>query len=389
MLHRSVFKDKAILDIHFIPDILVHRDKELRLLNAFFDHMITAPFEMSQRAIIIGGVGCGKTVLAQYFGRMLREKTAKRHVNSKYIHVNCREVRGSLFMVLSRVVKSLRPEFPERGYAAIELLNILKQILDEDDTQILLCLDEVDTLIEVDGSDAMYYLTRFQETNPEESRRFNLLCISKSHEVFKKLDQSTLSSLQRNIIWMSEYSSVELADIIQYRVDRAFRNNAIPLEIVDFIAELAAKEHGDARYAINLLWGAGNYADQTSSNQVLPEHVRKTAVSLFPVLNKEAIRQLSLHEQLTLLGIARYFISNKTTYASTGEIEQFYQIVCEEHNEKPRAHTQFWKYLKNLKTLDAVNIKLQTSSQGRTQLISLEKIPAEDLAQEVQKIIEG
>jgi cell division control protein 6 len=389
MAHRSVFKDKTVLDIHFIPNKLHHREGELKLLESFFDHMITAPFEMSQRAIIIGSVGSGKTVLAQYFGRILREKTARRRIKTEYIHVNCREVRGSLFMALSRVVKRLRPDFPERGYAATELLDILKQMLDEDDIQILLCLDEVDTLINVDGSDALYYLTRFQESNPDEPRRFNLLCITKDSKVFGKLDRSTLSSLQQNIIRMPEYSSVELADIIQHRVTYAFREDAMPLEIIDFIAELAAKENGDARYAINLLWGAGNYADQAGTHQVLPEHVRKTAVSLFPVLNKEAVKQLNLHEQLTLLGVARYFMSNQVINASTGEIEQSYQMVCEEYGEKPRGHTQFWKYLKNLKTLDAVNIKLQASSKGRTQLISLEKIPAEDLEREVRKIIVG
>jgi cell division control protein 6 len=90
---------------------------------------------------------------------------------------------------------------------------------------------------------------------------------------------------------------------------------------------------------------------------------------------------------LTLLAVAQYFISHKVTNASTGDIENFYQIVCEEYGEKPRGHTQFWKYLKTLKTLDAVNMKIQASSQGRTQLISLEKIPAKDLAKEVRNII--
>ena len=253
MVHRSVFKDKAILDIHFIPDILVHREKELRLLNAFYDHMITAPFEMSQRAIIIGGIGSGKTVLAQYFGRILRDKTTKRRIKTEYIHVNCRELRGSLFMVLSRVVKRLRPDFPERGYAATELLDILKQLLEEDDKQILLCIDEVDALIDTDGSDALYYLTRFQETDPEEPRRLNLLFISKDREVFRKLDRSTLSSLQSNIIGLSEYTSIELADIIQHRVQYAFIDNAVPLEIIDFIAELAEKENQQLQH-FSICW---------------------------------------------------------------------------------------------------------------------------------------
>jgi len=57
--------------------------------------------------------------------------------------------------------------------------------------------------------------------------------------------------------------------------------------------------------------------------------------------------------------------------------------------EEPRGHTQYWKYLKNLKSLDFVNVKLQASSQGRTQLISLEKIPAEELEKEVARIIDA
>jgi hypothetical protein len=62
--------------------------------------------------------------------------------------------------------------------------------------------------------------------------------------------------------------------------------------------------------------------------------------------------------------------------------------VCEERGEAPRGHTQYWKYLRNLGGLDFVNVRLQASSMGRTQLISLERVPARSLEKEVRQIIE-
>lgn len=388
MTHQSVFVDEAVLDISYVPQVILHRGNELRMLESLFDNIVTAPYEMSQKAIILGGVGSGKTLLAQYYGRGLREKAKKRRLSIEYIHINCRELRGSLFMILSRVVKRLKPEFPERGYSANELLDILKQILTEEDIQILLCLDEVDTLIENEGGDALYYLSRFHETEPDAPRLLSLLCISKDPEVFRKLDRSTLSSLQQNVIRMPDYDRRQLSDILVHRVEQAFRDDAVPLEIIDFISEVAAKERGDARYAIEILRRAGKYADTEEAYQIKPEHVRKATMGLFPVLNRQTIRQLNTHERLSLLAVARFFGSNEATDATTGEIEVSYRLVCEEYGEQARGHTQFWKYLKTLNGLDFINVKLRTSGEGRTQLISLEKVPAEGLEMEVKKAIE-
>ncbi len=383
MGYQSVFIDEGILDIHHIPDVILHRDAEMKRLGALFDHMVTAPQEMSQKAVIIGNVGSGKTVLAQSYGRALEARAERRKVNFHYIHINCRARRGSLFMILSQVVTHIKPDFPERGYSANELLDILRQILDEVDTQVLLCLDEVDALIDKEGSDALYYLTRFHETTPDEPRRLNLLFISKDAGTFRKLDRSTLSSLQRNIIRMPDYDRLQLTDILVYRVERAFRRDAVPTEVIDFISDIASKEQGDARYAISLLHGGGLEADSESSRQLKPEHVRKIAVGLFDITVPDEIRYLNKHEKLSLLSIARFFMSNTSSEATTGEIEESYHLVCEEYGEKKRGHTQFWKYLKKLNDLDFVTMEMHSSSQGRTQLIRLDKIPAKTLEKNV------
>jgi cell division control protein 6 len=385
--HQSIFTDEAILEIHYTPEQLLHRDAELQKLRSLFDHILSAHRDISQKAVILGNVGSGKTVLANAYGRELRAKAERRRTKFHYIHVNCRQRRGSLFMVLSQIVTRIKPDFPERGYSANELLDILRQILDEEDTQILLVLDEVDALIENEGSDALYYLTRFHETTPEEPRRLNLICISKTAEAFRKLDRSTLSSLQHNIIRMPDYNKHQLADILLYRMERAFRKDAVPLEVIDFISEVAEKEKGDARYAISLLHGAGKEADNDSSRQIKPEHVRKIAVGIFDVAVPDEIKYLNQHEKLTLLSIARFFMSNTASEATTGEIEKNYYLVCEEYSEKSRGHTQFWKYLKKLDDLDFVSMEIHASSQGRTQLIRLDKIPAETLQGKVMELL--
>ncbi len=388
MSDQRIFVDEGVLDINYVPPKLLHRDEELRLMRLLFDYMLTAPYEMSQRAIIVGGVGSGKTALAQIFGRWLRDEAKKRRVKALFIHVNCRELRGSLFMVLRRVVKTLKPDFPDRGYAANELMETLMQLLDEENTQLLLALDEVDSLVNTEGENALYELTRTQEGRPDAPRRLSLLCITKDPTVFNRLDPSTRSSLQRNMIELKPYGLPQIAGIVMSRSDVAFRRGAIPVEVIDFIAELALQERSDARYAIDLLWRAGKYAELENAKQVNPDHVRRAAPSVFATLKEESLGQLSRHEQLVLLAIARFFKRSAQPHASTGEIEQMYRIICEEHKEEPRAHTQFWKYLNNLKNIDAVQIKLDASSQGRTQLISLTKITANDLEKEVQRSIE-
>jgi cell division control protein 6 len=382
----SVFE--GVLDLSYVPPVLLHREEELSLLTVLFRFLFTAPYEMTQRAIIVGGVGTGKTALAQRFGLDIMDEARRRRVRARYIHVNCRELRGSLFMVLRRAVKVLKPDFPDLGYSSDLLLETLMRVLDEVDEQLVLCLDEVDAIIDAEGSDAIYNLTRAQEERMEGPRRLSLICISKSLDAFQRLDRSTLSTLQRNIIRMPEYTRPQLADIVRSRAEQAFRVDAIPPEVVNFISELAAEEGGDARYAIDLLWRTGKYADLGYSREILPEHVRKAAATLFPALRTEEIYHLSRHEKLVLLAIARYFKHAREPYASTGEVERSYHVVCEEYEEEPRGHTQFWKYLKRLKGLEAVSISLQATDRGRTQLISLTRVPAESLEREVTRLFD-
>lgn len=265
---------------------------------------------------------------------------------------------------------------------------MLMQVLDERNAYLILAMDELDALIRGAGSDPVYNLTRVQENRLGAPQRLSLICILREPGYLGMLDPSTRSTLQRNIIHLEEYSMPQLRDILGNRVALAFRGGTVSEQTVDFVAELAASEGGDARYAIELLWRAGKYADASEAPEVLPEHVRKASVSIHPVLRKDMISSLRLHEKLLLLGVARRFNQTKAAYISMGDAEEAYAVVCEEHDKKQRRHTQLWKYVKELSALGIIKTEISGIGQrGKTTLISLPKVPASDLERELNNAL--
>jgi len=388
MSYRSIFKDETKLDINYVPYRLPHRDRELRLLMEFFSFLLRAPEKMTQRVMITGDVGTGKTALSQRFGANITSEANKRGTNLRYIHINCREYRGSLFLILHHIVSIFHPNFPRRGYSAEELLGILLQVLDEQRAHIILTLDEFESLVNREGSEAVYKLTRLQEIRLNKPQRISLICILRSLKVIEQLDASARSTLQSNIIHLDTYYRQQLMDILNNRVSLAFKPLTVPEDTVSLTAELAFSEGGNARFGIELLWRAGKYADAEDLDTVTPECVRKAASSIYAVMRKSDVALLRLHEKLFLLAIARFFKESEKAYASLTEAEQDYAVVCEEFDVQPHSHTQLWKYLHTLSAIGILKTEVSaTGSRGRSTLISLPRIPAYELEKELSILL--
>ena len=382
--HQSMFKDESKLDINYIPQKLPHREKEHRLLMEFFNFILHCPERMAQRVIVTGEVGTGKTVLAQYFGANITSEANKRGIKFRYVHVNCREYRGSLSPILHRAVTIFRPNYPARGYGAEEILVTLMQVLDEENVQIILTLDEFGSLIEKEGSDAVYKLTRLQEMRQGKPQRLSFLFIMRDLKTIDQLDASAKSTLQRNIIRLERYGKQQLVEILNDRVTTAFELGVVPEDVVDLIAELAFTETGNARFGIELLWRAGKYADAQDAGCVEPECVRMAVSSIIPGLRRSELAGLGLHEKLFLLAVARYFKENDQAYVYLSEVEKAYGVVCEEFDEAPNAHTQIWNYTQYLSKLGVLQTEVApTQTRGRSTRLSLPTIPARELEKEL------
>jgi archaeal cell division control protein 6 len=382
---QSVFKDESKLDINYIPQKLPHRDTQHRLLLEFFNFILRCPERMTQRVILTGDVGTGKTALAQHFGASITSEANKRGLKFRYVHINCREYRGNLQPILHQTVTVYRPNFPARGYGAEEILSTLMQVLDEENAFMILTLDEFDSLIEKEGADAVYKLTRLQEMRQGKPQRVSFIFIMRDLKAVEQLDESSRSTLQRSIISLERYGKPQLVDILNDRVTLAFNLGSMPEDVVDLIAEVAFSETGNARFGIELLWRAGKYADANDAGCVEPEDVRMAVSAIIPGLRRGELASLGLHEKLFLLSIARYFKENEQAYVSLSEVEKAYAVACEEFDETPNGHTQVWNYAQYLSKLGVLKTEVMPAElRGRTTRISLPTIPAGELKKELE-----
>src|SRR5256886_15284074 len=111
---------RSPLSLEWLPPRLPHRETQLRFLTELFRSVIDKPETTSPKVLITGEIGTGKTVLTQRFGMDIQRTARTLKQNLQYIHVNCREFRGSLFMILKQVLQKFTPQFPQRGFSSEE-----------------------------------------------------------------------------------------------------------------------------------------------------------------------------------------------------------------------------------------------------------------------------
>jgi len=374
----AIVKDPRVLDFSYIPDRLPHREGQMKTIGALFSPVLDGP--VSQTAFFLGPVGTGKTSLAN---RFCQDFTAagKGTKAIEFKIVNCRDKRTAL-KVMYDLCKVYQPLIG-KGYSVSDLLDVFRKDLEKRKTHFLLVLDEVDSLIFRDGPDLIYLLTRFDEGRPASTGSLSLIMIS-TKNILDNLDTATMSTFKRShIIDFRSYSEDELMDIIKQRVGLGLHPGVMDKKIMEEIARMAA-EQGDARRAIELIQVAAAYADEQGKQKVTIEHIRMAKATVAKVDVEPFLATLDTQKKLALLGIARSL--KRRMSATMGEAEDNYKVACEEVGEPVRSHTQFWKYIKDLSAMGAIDTALSGKGvQGSTTMISLSELPAEILIEVLEK----
>lgn len=380
----KVFKDVSKLSFDYVPERLVHRERQLEKLWMLF----RPAFESgaSQTAFLIGSVGTGKTALSKRFCLDLVRAAQERKRAMDFIVVNCRQ-RYTDTSVLLRLVSHFDEGYPDRGFSAAEMLSSLRKHLDKRKLHLVVVLDEADVLLRKGAGDLIYHLSRFDEEKVGGRASISLILVSQKY-VLDMLDPASLSTFRRaNAITFDKYTQEELRDIVNGRVELAFYPNVVRGDSIDLIADISS-EWGDARFAIELLERSGMLAEEEGSDEVSPEHVRAAKALTYSVVTESRIEGLDLQRRLVLLAIARAM--RDQAYVTTGEVERSYTVAAEEHGEKPRGHTQFWAYIQDISNEGLIETKVASdASGGRTTYISLPDIPAKVLKSKLEEILRG
>ena len=386
----SIFRDESKLFPDYVPERLPHREEHLRRLARLFRVLIDRPGAVSQKVILTGHVGTGKTAVSKRFGADFERYARERGVNLRYVHINCHRDR-TLFLVVQRLAEAVSTGIPSRGLSPQEMINVLKQVLEDRDMYLLVALDEADFLIRTSGGDVLYDLIRISEEEIERRPRLSYIIIMRDLSILEMLDESITSSLMHNIIKFEPYTSGQIFDIVKDRAREAFYPGVVDDEVLKLIADITgadASGSGDARYALELLWRAGKYAEQEGARRVTTDHVRRAKRDTHPALRMDVIEELSKHERLLLLAIARSLKKTEKASVPLGVVEKEYHVVCEEWNERPRKHTQVWEYVRNLKHLGIITARVSGPGyRGRTTLIGLHDVPTDVLERTITELL--
>ena len=353
----KVLVDRSPLSFDWTPPNLVGRDRELSSLASMF--MGIGSEGVSGRAVVIGHVGTGKTVLTRRFGEdVIRELEGVRKM--AFSHVNCRN-HPSTNQVLQQIALSLDSRHPERGLSSGEIIQTSRRNIRSRGLHMILVLDEVDVLIRRDNSDLIYKLLRIDE-NQGGQGTISLILVSQDLSLMGMMEPAIISRLgESNVLKLEPYDYNGLIGISKQRYEASCRPGSVSDDILDKIGRFAA-DTGDARLAIELLEAAVRRAEmdgrgEVTLSDVMPSTIRSASVE------PSQVDSLSTHQKLVLLGICRRL--RKEEEVSSGDARKLYEVICEEFSMKPRSYTTFWKHLKALEREGLLEARSTNTSVGR------------------------
>ncbi|MEM4828747.1 MAG: cell division control protein Cdc6, partial [Nitrososphaerota archaeon] len=146
---------------------------------------------------------------------------------------------------------------------------------------------------------------------------------------------------------------------------------AVPQEVINLCAALAASEHGDARRAIDLLRVAAEVAERNGDEAVEERHVRIAQNIIERGRIFEAISTLPLHSKLVLVSMLLLARNNVSSPVS-GMIYQAYRDVCRQIGIEPLTDRRVSSLISELDMLGVVKSELVNMGRhGRTRRIIL------------------
>jgi len=383
----TLFIDESKLDINFVPEDLPHREKELILLSQLFLILITQPNSASRKVLITGGIGIGKTVTVKHFGQIIKSTAEKRNIQIEYFHINCRKERTG-YKILVKIMKHFNKNFPSRGFSFQDLLDMLKDNLNRQNKHLILVLDELSYII-MKNDDIIYALTRINDEMLNTSQRLSIIGIIRDISSLNNLDESTLSTLQSNIIHFNKYSKNQIIDILKSRVKISIKPNVIDYNIIDMISNLVYKS-GDMRKALDILWASIKIAEERNSKKVSPECVRLANNKATSNFSQDLLISIESHKLILLFSILNVLEKNKKSYGLISKIKEEFQQICEYLKLSIFSYSQIMNYLHELEKYGIISIKIKSKNiRGRQAQVSINDISLELLKKKLLSIFES
>jgi archaeal cell division control protein 6 len=381
---ESLFSNKRALQSSYTPETIPHREIEIgKVAN------ILAPclkLEKPSNLFIYGKPGTGKTLTIKHITNNLSNISQQKNIPFKTIYLNCKlkKVADTEYRLIAQLTREFGKEIAATGLPTDEVYKSFFNVVDDKQQLVLLVLDEIDQLVKKTGDEILYNLIRINEDL--KNAQIAIVGISNDLIFIDHIDPRVRSSLSEEEIVFPPYNAPQISEILKQRSNEAFKENTIEEGVIEKCAAYAAREHGDARRALELLRVAGEIAERNNLQKVKIQHIDEAEEKI----EKDSILEAIIHQpkqsQATLYAILSLHNQRKENIF-TGDIYEIYKTISSRTGLRPLTQRRISDIIAELDMLGAINAKVISKGRhGRTREISV-SIPLAIL-QKTKKILE-
>lgn len=369
MEDHPLFREKNTLTISFNPENIPHREKQIKQLAMIL--IPTLKNEKPSNIFLYGKTGSGKTIVTKNVIETLSKTAMEKKARLKIIFINCkiRKVADTEYRLIAQFISHFGHNVPYTGLPTDELYKRFFNLLDSEEQNVVIVLDEIDSLVKKIGDGVLYNLTRVNQEL--EKARVSMVGISNNISFLDNIDPRVKSSLSEEEIIFPPYNANELRDILTERVALAFNVGSISPNVIAKCAALAAQEHGDARRALDLLRIAGEIAERNKENKVLEKHVDFAEKKLDTDRVLEVIKTQPKQSQAVFKAVLDLHKKGEKNI-QTGDVYDLYTQICGGASLTPLTQRRISDLISELDMFGIVNAKVFSKGRyGRTRKINI------------------
>lgn len=381
---ESIFKQKGVLQASYTPDKILHREEEIKTIA----HILAPALKLEKPSNIFlyGKTGTGKTTSARYVAEQMENVSKEQNIDLKVIYLNCKlkRIADTEYRLIWQLINEFGTKVPSTGLPTDDIYSIFIELIERKKQVLVLILDEVDQLVKKAGDGIIYNLTRLN--SDLKNTQISIIGISNDLMFIDNIDPRVKSSLSEEEIVFPPYNALQLQDILRRRSKLAFKEGVLGQGVLEKCAAYAAREHGDARRALELLRVAAEVAEREDQTEVKIKHIDKAEEKIERDRVQDIVRSQPKQQQLTLYAILLLSIKNNSVFY-TGEVYDVYKGYCSKAGVRPLTQRRLSDILAELDMLGIINARVISKGRfGRTREISA-SLPAHSRPV-VKKILE-